>query len=97
MARSTKIVDKGYRTCYIASTIEALSTRMAKHRSKYRNYLNGGNASYKVLDIFDEFGVENCKIELIEVFPCENKMQLQKREGFRHELREQAGRRTIFD
>ena len=77
-----KIVDNGYNTCYIGSTIEALSVRMAKHRSGYRNYLNGGKASCKALEIFDEHGIENCKIELIEEYPCENKIQLQKREGF---------------
>jgi hypothetical protein len=31
--------------------------------------------------IFEEFGVENCKIELIEQCPCENLEQLLKREG----------------
>ena len=30
---------------------------------------------------FDEFGVEHCKIVLIEEFPCQNKKQLEKREG----------------
>ena len=79
-----KIVDNSYSTCYIGSTIEALSTRMAKHRSKYRCYLSGGNSRYRcnVWDMFDEYGTENCKIELIEEYPCENKIQLQKREGF---------------
>ena len=78
-----KIVDNGYNKCYIGSTIEALSVRMAKHRSGYRNYLNGGDTrSFKVWDIFDEFGMENCKIELVEEYPCENKIQLQKRECF---------------
>ena len=77
-----KIVDNGYNKCYIGSTIEALSTRMARHRSNYRIYLTGGKASYKVSDIFDEFGVDNCKIELIEEYPCDNKTQLLKREGF---------------
>jgi hypothetical protein len=79
-----KIVDNGYNKCYIGSTIEALSSRMAKHRSGYRNYLSGGNSHYRcnVWDMFDEYDLENCKIELIEEFPCENKMQLLKREGF---------------
>ena len=44
--------------------------------------MSGGNASYKLWVIFDEYGVDNCKIELIEEFPCENKAQLLKREGF---------------
>ena len=32
--------------------------------------------------MFDEFGVENCKIELVEQFPCSNKDELNKREGY---------------
>ena len=30
---------------------------------------------------FDEFGVENCKMVLIEECPCQNRKQLKKREG----------------
>jgi hypothetical protein len=31
--------------------------------------------------IFDEFGVENRKIELVELFPCASKMELERKEG----------------
>ena len=31
--------------------------------------------------MFNEYGVENCKIELIEKYPCENRDELLKREG----------------
>jgi hypothetical protein len=30
----------------------------------------------------DEFGIENCKIELIENYPCNSKEELLKREGW---------------
>ena len=30
---------------------------------------------------FDEFCVENCKKNLIEEYPCQNKKQLEKKEG----------------
>ena len=30
---------------------------------------------------FDEFCVESCKIILIEEYPCQNRKQLEKREG----------------
>ena len=30
---------------------------------------------------FDEFCVENCKIILTEEYPCQNKKQLEKKEG----------------
>ena len=32
--------------------------------------------------LFDKFGLENVKIELIEEYPCENLQQLRQREGF---------------
>jgi len=32
--------------------------------------------------IFDRFGFENCKIELVENVPCNSKEELTKREGF---------------
>ena len=32
--------------------------------------------------MLDEYGVENCKIELIEAYPCENKEELRRREGY---------------
>ena len=31
--------------------------------------------------LFDEFGIDNCKIELIENYPAESKAMLQKQEG----------------
>ena len=32
-----KVVDVGYNKCYIGSTTESLSQRMARHRSAYKN------------------------------------------------------------
>jgi hypothetical protein len=42
---------------------------------------NGQKIVVSVFDLFEEFGIENCKIELLEEFPCENKEQLFKKEG----------------
>ena len=36
-----KIVDVGYNKCYIGSTCEALSQRMARHRSNYKKVFAG--------------------------------------------------------
>ena len=35
-----------------------------------------------IYDLFAEFGYENCKIELIELYPCNSKAELHAREGF---------------
>ena len=77
-----KITDVGYNKCYIGSTCESLCKRLARHTSKYKVYLKGGITLTRSFDLFDEYGVENCKIELIENFPCENKEELRKREGY---------------
>ena len=77
-----KIVDVGYNKCYVGSTCESLSQRMARHRYMYNQYTTRGKESYRSCNLlFDEFGVENCKIELIEEYPCNNQMELHRREG----------------
>ena len=77
-----KIVDVGYNKCYIGSTTETLSRRMARHRSNYNKHTEANDKKYeRSMMLFDEFGVENCKIELIENYPCNSKDELFKREG----------------
>ena len=34
-----------------------------------------------IYDLFNEYGVENCKIELLEYFPCDTLQELERREG----------------
>jgi hypothetical protein len=64
---------------YIGSTIEKyLSGRFSGHNSKYKRFLNGkGN---NVLS-FEIIKLGNAYIELLELFPCNNKLELHKREG----------------
>ena len=63
-----KIVGVGYTKCYIGSTTEpTLARRMAKHRGAYTHYqqVEGNNGIVSSFSLFDEFVVENCKIELV--------------------------------
>ena len=77
-----KIVDIGYNKCYIGSTTEELSMRMARHRAHFKLFLRDGKRSHvRSYDLFNEYGVENCKIELIEYFKCDSLQELRKREG----------------
>ena len=80
-ARIYKITDIAYNKCYIGSTCESLSQRMARHRHNYKKAEEWNNQTNCHL-LFDEYGMENCKIELLEDYPCENKEQLLKREGY---------------
>ena len=81
-AKIYKIVDRGYNMCYFGSTIESLSKRMTRHRRHYTLHQEDRFSRVSVFDIFDEYGVENCKIELVEGFPCSSVEELNRREGF---------------
>ena len=76
-----KIVDNGFNKCYIGSTCEELSQRMARHRVKYNHWKQGKYHFLSSFNLFDEFGVENCKIIWIEDYPCNSKKELEAREG----------------
>lgn len=65
---------------YIGSTIQRLSDRLAKHKKFYKQWLitkKHYTTSYKII----EKDPENCYIELVENYPCNNKNELCKREG----------------
>lgn len=63
---------------YIGSTISPLSKRMGQHREKYNKWKKGEHhyfTCFKLLDLGDAY------IELVQDCPCENKQQLERREG----------------
>ena len=65
---------------YIGSTKDKLYNRIAKHRYEYRNK-NRNKTKRCIDDLFDKYGLENCKIELIYNFPCNSKNELNREEG----------------
>lgn len=72
-----KIVSNVTNDVYIGSTCSPLSQRLAEHRRKYNQYLNGKFhyiTSFKVLETNDY------SIILMEDYPCEKKEQLLARE-----------------
>lgn len=77
-----RITDNGYNLFYYGSTIQPLAKRMNGHRRKYTLYKSGEYHNMTIFSIFDEYGTADCKIELVEEYPCNNKMELFKREGW---------------
>jgi hypothetical protein len=78
-----KITDNAYSECYIGSTLEILSRRMAGHRKGYSGFIQGKSVSHNtVYNLFNKYGLENCKIELIELVPCNTLMELRQKEGY---------------
>jgi hypothetical protein len=78
-----KIVDIGYNECYYGSTYNLLCKMMDSHRKYYKRYKNGKKCGYySSFELFDKYGVENCKIELVELYPCGSRSELEMREGY---------------
>ena len=81
-AKIYKITDIAYNKCYIGSTTESLSLRMAHHRAEFKRFLRGSAKGYmRSYDLFNEYGVENCKIELIEYYKCNTMQEFRRKEG----------------
>ena len=65
-----------------ATTKNYLSERMSSHRSTYRQWKkNNARDRISSFDLFEEYGIENCKIELLEAKSCNGKDELKKLEG----------------
>jgi hypothetical protein len=76
-AKIYKIVDNKNKEYYIGSTTKSLAERMAHHRYAYKN----GMGSLTSYNLFDKYGLANCKIQLLMNYPCNNRKQLEKKEG----------------
>lgn len=77
-----KICDLNEEMIYIGSTVKKLYERLSQHKYNYKKYLEDKKIiPSTVFKIFEKYGLENCKIYLLEEFPCENKEQLLKKEG----------------
>jgi hypothetical protein len=66
---------------YYGSSTQLLCKRMDLHRKGYKRWKIDKQKKIMVYDLFDKYGVENCKIYLVENFPCDSKEQLNKKEG----------------
>jgi len=65
---------------YIGSTCNMLAKRFHEHFNGYKKFLKGTTnytSSYKLF----ELGMDDVKIELIELCPCYSRAELNRREG----------------
>ena len=69
--------------CYVGSTTKKLlCQRMVEHRKDYRRWKEGKrNDTVSSFNLFDKFGMENCIIELLKLYPCNSKDELNRKEG----------------
>jgi hypothetical protein len=63
---------------YIGSTIKSLKTRLQNHKSDYKSYQNGKK---HYLTSFEIVKYDDCYIELLQDYSCENNDELTKKEG----------------
>jgi hypothetical protein len=74
-----KIVDNTNGNVYIGSTCKILYERLAQHGYDYKRYLDG---NYHFVTSFKILEKNNYEIELIELCPCNSKIELHKRERY---------------
>ena len=68
---------------YYGSTIqEYLSSRMTAHRSLYKLWKNDKYTLTTSFLLFEKYGVDNCKMILVEIVQCQTKYELGAREAF---------------
>ena len=78
-----KIVNNTNENIYVGSTINVLSTRFQGHKNKYNRQINGkDNTNIDLYNAFNEIGVNNFRIILIENYACNSKMELTQREDY---------------
>lgn len=69
---------------YVGSTTKKyLCSRLAEHKANFKQFLAGrvvGKSS--CFEIFNKYGVENCKIKLLEHVNCETHEELASREAY---------------
>jgi len=63
---------------YIGSTCQQLFKRLYDHRKNYKSYLD---KKYRYTSSYDIVKFDDSYIELIELYPCNSKIELLKREG----------------
>jgi len=64
-----------------ATTKNYLSQRMTTHRKSYTQWKKGNHSNTTSFTLFEEYGIENCYIELLEAKPCCSKDELSQIEG----------------
>ena len=81
-----KICDINETEIYIGSTHQSLTRRFSKHKSNYKAWKDGKYGKNSSCILFEKYGIENCKIYLIENYPCNNREELNAREGYHIKL-----------
>jgi hypothetical protein len=76
-----KIVAYETNDVYIGSTTKSLKARYSAHKSNFKCWTNTKKRYCSSAKMFGKYGLDNCKIELIENSVCNCKKELEGREA----------------
>jgi hypothetical protein len=74
-----KLTSPQTEQCYVGSTSIPLNHRFSCHKSHYKGWLNKTRAR---MSSFEIVKYDDCSIELIELYNCENRTELRIREQY---------------
>ncbi len=78
-----KIINFTDKQIYVGSTVYSLSERMMYHISKYKWWKSKRTKQYcSSFILFENYGIDNCKMVLLENYSCSSKKELCIREEF---------------
>jgi hypothetical protein len=60
------IVNQDKTLYYIGSTHRDLNWRFSVHKASFKQYINKKCGFCSIYNLFNEYGVDNCKVELLE-------------------------------
>lgn len=79
-AKIYKITSNG--EIYYGSTLQPLHKRHFDHKKSYYQYQRGERTFITSFTLFEKYGVDNCRIELVEEYECKSIEELHRREGW---------------
>jgi group I intron endonuclease len=71
-----KIIVNCSNQIYIGSTQQECRARWQEHKDNYKQFKNGKSGNCSAFDLFDKFGIDNCKIILIKQYEIVDRKHL---------------------
>ena len=68
IGRIYKIISTQGNECYIGSTFNTTRDRFKNHKTHYEEWKKGKRDNMSVFQLFDKYGIQNCKIVLIKEY-----------------------------
>jgi len=77
IGRIYKIVSGQTNECYVGSTFNELKYRFRQHKNDYKQWKDGLRWGCASFDVFDKYGIDNCRMLLIKEYKVEDRKHLQ--------------------